>query len=113
MYQRQSSQNDLYEANNEMEIPKGRYISPKKDNNLLMNLDWDSNIIMEYQKIINLFKKIKSKFRTKNWVELNDDSSETYNTNNKIKCKTTMLKKPNLSDYRDGYILGKGTAASS
>ena len=33
-----------------------------------------------------------SKFREKNWVELNDDSHGTYNTNNQIKFKTTMLK---------------------
>ena len=38
---------------------------------------------MEYQKIINLLDNIPnqpSKFRTKNWIEINDESRETYNT---------------------------------
>ena len=37
---------------------------------------------MEYQKIINLLDNTPdqlSKFRTKYWVEINDDSRETYN----------------------------------
>ena len=39
---------------------------------------------MEYQKIINLLENTPNqptKFRTKSWVEINDDSRETYNTN--------------------------------
>ena len=39
---------------------------------------------MEYQKIINLLDNTPNqptKFRTKNWVEINDDSRGTYNTN--------------------------------
>ena len=38
---------------------------------------------MEYQKIINFLDNVSnepSKFRTKNWVEINDYSRETYNT---------------------------------
>ena len=49
---------------------------------------------MEYQKILNLFDNTShqpSKFRTKNWVEINDESRGTYNTNGQIKFKTTML----------------------
>ena len=37
---------------------------------------------MEYQKIINMFHNTTNqptKFRTKNWVEINDDSRGTYN----------------------------------
>ena len=49
-----------------------------------------------------------SKFRTKNWVEINDESRGTYNVNSKIKFKTTMLKF-SLCDYSDAYILVKGT----
>ena len=48
-----------------------------------------------------------SKFRTKNWVEINDESRGTY-TSNDIKFKTTMLRS-NLCDYADAYILVKGT----
>ena len=50
---------------------------------------------MEYQQIINLLDNTSnqpSKFRTKNWVEINDDSQGTYNTNSQIKFKTSMLK---------------------
>ena len=65
---------------------------------------------MEYQKIINLLdntSKQPSKFRTKNWVEVNDDARRTQNTNNQIKCKTSILKS-SLCDYSDAYILVKG-----
>ena len=48
-----------------------------------------------------------SKFRTNNWVEINDESRGTYNANSQIKFKTTMLKS-SLCDYSDTYILVKG-----
>ena len=41
-----------------------------------------------------------TKFRTKNWVEINDDSRGTYNTNSQIKFKTSMLRS-SLYDYSD------------
>ena len=66
---------------------------------------------MEYQKIANLIDDASnqpSKFRTKNWVEINDDSRGTYNVNSQIKSKTTMLKS-SLCDYSDVYILFKET----
>ena len=47
-------------------------------------------------------------FRTKNWVEINDDSCGTYNTNSQIKLKTSMLRS-SLCDYSDTYILASGT----
>ena len=65
---------------------------------------------MEYQKIIHLLNNIPnqpSKFRTKNWVEINDDARGTYNKNNQIKFKTSMLKS-SLCDYSDAYILVSG-----
>ena len=65
---------------------------------------------MEYQKIANLLNNESdqpSKFRTRNWVEINDESRGTY-TSNDIKFKTTMLRS-NLCDYADAYILVKGT----
>ena len=49
-----------------------------------------------------------SKFRTKNWVEINDESRGAYNVNSQIKFKTTVLKS-SLCDYSDAYILVKGT----
>ena len=50
------------------------------------------------------------KFRTKNWVEINDESRGTYNVNSQVKFKTTMLKS-SLRDYSRPYILVKGTIA--
>ena len=66
---------------------------------------------MEYQKIANLIDDTSnqpSKFRTKNWVEINDESRGTYNVNSQIKFKTTMSKS-SLCDYSDAYIIVKGT----
>ena len=64
---------------------------------------------MEYQKIANLIDNASnqpSKFKTKNWVEINDELKGTYNVNIQIKFKTTMLKS-SLFDYSDAYILVK------
>ena len=66
---------------------------------------------MEYQKIANLIDNTPnqpSKFTTKNWVEINDESRGTYNVNSQIKFKTRMLKS-SLWDYSDAYILVKET----
>ena len=49
-----------------------------------------------------------SKFRTKNWVEINDESRGTYNTNSQIDIKSTMLKF-SLCDYSNAFILVEGT----
>ena len=57
-----------------------------------------------------------SKFKTKNWVEINDESRGTCNVSGQrkftmikiYKIKTTMLKY-SLCDYGDAYILVKGT----
>ena len=65
---------------------------------------------MEYQKIANLIDGTSnqpSKFGTKNWVEINDESRGTCNVNSQIKFKTSMLKS-SLCDYSDAYILVKG-----
>ena len=69
---------------------------------------------MECQKIANLLDKEvvlnatnqPSKFRTGNWVEINDESRGTC-TSNDIKFKTTILRS-NLCDYADSYILVNG-----
>ena len=65
---------------------------------------------MEYQKIANLLDNASnqpSKFRIRNWVEINDESRGTY-TANDIKFKTTMLRS-HLCDYAKAYILVKRT----
>ena len=45
----------------------------------------------------------QSKFRTKRWVERNDDTNGTYDKKN-LKFKTTVLN-ANLRDYSDAYKL--------
>ena len=67
---------------------------------------------MEYQKIINLLDDTTNepfKFRTRNWVEINDESRGTYNQiGNQIKFKTSMIRS-NLCDFSDAYIHVQGT----
>ena len=65
---------------------------------------------MEYQKIANLLESTSdklSKFRTRNWVEINYESTGNY-ANGDIRFKITMLRS-NPCDYADWYILVKGT----
>ena len=65
---------------------------------------------MEYQKITNLLDSAlnqPSKFKTKNWVETNDESRGTYSFNRQIIFKTSMLRS-SLCYYSDAYILVKG-----
>ena len=69
------------------------------------------DIIIEYQKAIYLLgytPNQTTKIRTKNWIEINDDSRGTYNTDNQIKFKTSMLRST-LCINRDAYILVSGT----
>ena len=66
--------------------------------------------MIEYQKIENLLDSSSNqppKFRTKNWVEINDESRGTYSVNRQINFKTSMLRS-SLCDYSDAYILVKG-----
>ena len=55
---------------------------------------------MEYQKITNFQDNIPNqptKFRTKNWVEINDESRGTYNKGSQIRFEIPMLR-PSLCD---------------
>ena len=74
-----------------------------------MYLYYNNNIIMEYQRINLLCNTPNqpSKFKAKNWVEINDGAHGTYNTNSQIKFKTATLKS-SLYDYSDAYIFVKG-----
>ena len=66
---------------------------------------------MEYQKIVNLLgnsSNYLSKFRTRNCVEINDESTGGYTIDSDIRFKTAMLKS-SLCDYADAYILVKKT----
>ena len=65
---------------------------------------------MEYQNVANLIDDTSSqpsKYRTRNWLEINDESRGAYNVNSQIKFKTTILKS-SLCDYSDAYVLVKG-----
>ena len=65
---------------------------------------------MEYQRIAYLLDIASNqpfKFRTRNWVEINDESRGGYTTGSDIKFKTTMLRS-SICDYADAYILVKG-----
>ena len=57
---------------------------------------------MEYQKIENLLESKSdnpSKFRIRNWLEINDESRGNY-ANSDIRFKTSMLRS-NLCDFAD------------
>ena len=65
---------------------------------------------MEYQKITHLLDSAsdqQSQFRTKNWVEINDDIRGAYCPNKQIRFNTAMLRS-SLCDYSDAYKLVKG-----
>ena len=50
---------------------------------------------MEFQKIKTLLDNMADKvprFITKKWIEVHDQSEETYNTNKQIRFKTSMLR---------------------
>ena len=69
---------------------------------------------MECQKIINLLGNTpnqQSKFKTKNWVKINDESQGVYNENNQIRFKISKcfkMLRSSLCDYHKSNILVKG-----
>ena len=70
---------------------------------------------MEYQKIINLLDNTTNQppeFRTRNSVEIHDDSQGKYNVGNQIEFKTSMIRL-NLCNYIEAYIHGKGTVSNT
>ena len=70
---------------------------------------------MKYQKITNLLGNIPDKvtrFITKEWIEVHDQSGETYNTNKQTRFKTSMLRS-DLCDFSDAYIVFKGIVTVS
>ena len=71
--------------------------------------------MMEYQKIINLLGNTPdqaSKFKTKSWIEMNDDLHGKSSINIPIRFKILMLKST-LCDYGHVYILGNETITVS
>ena len=68
---------------------------------------------MKYQKIMDLLdnevvlnaSNRLSKFKTKNLVEINDESRGVYNVNSQIKFKTTMLNLVYVITVMHTYLL--------
>ena len=69
---------------------------------------------MECQKVTNLLGGMPDKvtrFITKKRIEVHDQSGESYNTNNQIRFKTSMLRS-DLCDYSDAHIVVQGTVTA-
>ena len=74
------------------------------NNIIIMKYKKNTKFVRKYTKpTIHIQIKIKSK---SDWIEINDDSHRTYNTNSWIKLKITMLKS-SLRDYSDTCTLPK------
>ena len=68
---------------------------------------------MEFQKIVNFLDTTSdnndlAKFVTKKWIEVYDQSQKNCDVNKEIRIKTSMLRS-DLCDFRDAYIVVKGT----
>ena len=69
-------------------------------------------IKIEFQKIVNFLDttfddKDLSRFVTKKWIEVYDQSGENYNINEEIRTKTSILSS-DLCDFSDAYFVMKG-----
>ena len=87
-----------------------RYISPDERKQIIDELrlaQLYNNGISKIAKFLDSASNQPSKFRKKNWIEINYESKVVY-TGSDIKFKTVMLRS-NLCDYADAYILVKGT----
>ena len=68
---------------------------------------------MQCQKIINLLDTTSDnvpRFNTKKWIEVREQSGESYNINSQIRFKTSMLRS-DICNYSDAYIVIKRTIA--
>ena len=66
---------------------------------------------MQFQKIVNFLditsdNKDLTKFVTKKWIEVYDQSEGNYNVNKEIRIKTSTLRS-DLCNYSDAYIILK------
>ena len=68
---------------------------------------------MQCQKIINLLDTTSDnvpRFNTKKWIEVREQSGESYNINSQIRFKTSMPRS-DICNYSDAYIVIKRTIA--
>ena len=96
--------------NAEAEEPKKRYISPEERQYIIgeLRLVYQyNNGISKNRNILDSASNQPFKFRTKNWIEINDESRGTDAVNRQINFKTSMLRS-SLCDYSDAQILVKG-----
>ena len=63
---------------------------------------------MEYQKIISALDNTSSRFKTKNSVQINNESYRVHSTASQIKFKIAMSRS-GLHDFSKACILAKGT----
>ena len=91
------------------------YITLEKRQQIIddLRLFWH-HIKMEYQKITYLLDTTSDnvpRFTTKKWVKVHDQSSsaeDRYKPSKQIRFKTSLLRS-DLCDFRDAYIVFKGT----
>ena len=67
---------------------------------------------MQFQKLVNLYEttfddKDSPRFVTKKWIEVYDQSENSYNFHKGIRIKTPMPRS-DLCDFSDAYIVVKG-----
>ena len=68
---------------------------------------------MEHQTILNLLNDANdSKFVTRKWSNVNDNSKANYGVGNEITYNTEVLKS-NICNYSDAYILVTGDVTIS
>ena len=110
MHSKKSSENAFETDENETDKPKERYISPERRQQIINELRLVQYINkIKYRKNINLLDHTSnqpSKFRTKNWVKINDNRNGVYDEKY-LKIKTITLY-ASLCDYSDVYIFVEG-----
>ena len=67
---------------------------------------------MKFQKITNFLDKTSDdkdlpRFGTKKWIEVYDQSEESYNVNKEIRIKRSILRS-DLCDFNDAFIVVEG-----
>ena len=89
-------------------IPKERYISPEERQKFtddLRLIKWYNNgISKSNDSVRNIHGTNYLEEKTKNWIEVNNESRGTYNEDDQIRFKISMLRS-SLCDYRDSDIL--------
>ena len=95
--------------NTEKQEPVEEIIIPPEKNRWSIKQIEKSIIKIEHYKISKLLNDstVSKSLWQKKWVEENDLSSGQYSVNKSIRLKTSV-QRPDLCDYSDAYIVGKG-----